>query len=307
MNMPLSSEPLVSIIIPAYNSESYIAKAIDSGLGQTYPNVEVIVVDDGSTDDTWKLLVGYGDRIRAFRQENRGAAAARNRGLQEVRGEYIAFLDADDRYLPDNIAEKVHFLQSHDEFAWCYSNWAWVDASGVPYRYGDEPEVSLARQKAQGDVLLKALQGYRLGTNVFLFSRRVIEHVAGFDQSLAVLEDYDLYVRSAAGFPVGYVDKVLCEIFEHPGSLGTGCSQKTGHYSRWKLNRKLQKMFPERIREIWPCWRVIQSDLYRNLAEISLASGRPKRAMVLLRASLAHKRWQPGIMLLWWRIKRSAS
>lgn len=293
---------LVTIIIPTYNYARYIRRAVDSALGQSYANIEVIVVDDGSTDDTQAVTAEYGDRIRYIRQENQGAAAARNRGLAEAKGDYIAFLDADDMYLPDNISEKINFLTTHDQYAWCYSNWAWVHENGETYMFGHEPELSLAKFKAHGDVFLLALQGYRLGTNVFLFRRDVIEAIRGFDESLAVLEDYDLYLRAAEKFPLGYIDKVLCRIFEHPGSLGTGAGKRTGYYCRWKLNKKLTRLFPEQIAQVATAWKSMQSDVYRNLAELALSRGNVHRAMLFLRASLANKCWQPGIMLLWWRI-----
>jgi len=300
----MSAYPLVSIIIPTYNYARYIRHAVDSALKQSYSNIEIIVIDDGSTDETQAVLSEYGDRIRVISQPNQGASAARNRGIREAGGDYIAFLDADDAYRPENVAEKVAYLQSHPEYSWCYSNWTWVDENGHAYRLGSDIEACLAYLKAQGDVLLLALQGYLLGTNVFLFSREVMQAITGFDESLAVLEDYDLYVRAAARFPLGYVDEVLCEIFSHQDSLGTGCSQRKGFYARWRLCKKLTKAFPDKIRLISGAWDNMLSDMYRNLAEIMLADGHPARAMVLLRASVRRKIWQPGIVLLWLRIKR---
>jgi len=296
--------PLVTIVIPTYNYAHYIHRAIDSAIKQSYPNIEIVIVDDGSTDNTRASLAEYGDKIRYVWQENQGASAARNRGLAEARGEFIAFLDADDAYLPNNIAEKINFLSAHDEYAWCYSNWAWVHDNEQPYMFGHEPVLSLAHLKAHGDVLLKALQGYRLGTNVFLFRKKVFESIDGFDEKLAVLEDYDLYVRAAASFPLGYVDKVLCHVFEHEDSLGKGSSKQTGYYCRWRLNRKLMRLFPEQIEKVASAWGSLQSDVYRNLAEFALLQKKPRRATVFLCASFAWKRWQPGIVLLWWRIKR---
>lgn len=106
--------PLVSIIIPTFNYGRYICRAVDSALSQTYPNIEVIVIDDGSTDETSFILADtYGQRISCLRQENRGAAAARNIGISISRGDYITFLDADDRYMPENIAWKFEFLQQN--------------------------------------------------------------------------------------------------------------------------------------------------------------------------------------------------
>jgi glycosyltransferase involved in cell wall biosynthesis len=299
--------PLVSVIIPTYNFAGYIRRAIDSVLQQTYSNIEVIVVDDGSTDNTQAVLACYGDRIRNILQANRGASAARNRGIREVHGDYIAFLDADDCYCPDNIAEKVGFLTQHAEYAWCYSNWAWIDTDGAAGMLGSDPANSLARLKAHGDVFLLALQGYQLQTDAFLFKKAVIDWLGGFDETLTVLEDYDLYVRAASRFPLAYIDKTLFKKLQNPGSLSTSSSKRTGYYCRWHLNHKLSRMFPDQIRQIARFWDKNQSDVYRNLAELALAAGHPGRARVLARASMARKCWQPGIVPLLWKIGRGVA
>ncbi|RMH51769.1 MAG: glycosyltransferase [Zetaproteobacteria bacterium] len=297
---------LVSVIVPVYNYGAYIARALESLFRQSHRNLEIIVVDDGSTDDTPQILARYGDRIRWVRQENRGAAAARNRGIGMARGEYIAFLDADDAYRPDNIARKLRFLREHPRYRWCYSDWAWVDAQGVPRRFGHEPERSLARLKAEGDVLPLALQGYRLGTNLFLFAREVIEEVGGFDESLTVLEDYDLYVRAAARYPLGYVDRVLVEVHEHAGSLCTGTDPAIAWRCRRRMHRKFVRLFGSVLQreDVRPAWRRQQADLYRHLAEAELIRRHGRRARTLACASLRYRWWQPGLLriahrLLW--------
>jgi len=296
--------PLVSIIIPTFNYGCYISNAINSALQQTYANIEVIVVDDGSTDETQVVLAKYEGKIRSIRQDNQGASAARNRGIREANGEYIAFLDADDRYRPDNIARKLSYLQQHPEFRWCYSNCVWVDASGGEGVRGDQIDSMLLSLRAEGDVFLKALSGYLLGTNLFLFHRDVLQTVGGFDESLEVLEDYDVYLRAAHDYPIGYVDDVLVEIYSHEGSLGSSGGKKRGYMSRWRLNRKLTGLYPDAICKAGRDWCRIQADVYRNLAELALEGGHPRRAMVLLHASFARKKWQPGIVLSWWRITR---
>jgi len=296
----------VSIVIPTYNYGHYIEAAINSVLNQSHKNIEVIVVDDGSTDDTHSRLEPYqGDsRLNIIFQSNKGAAAARNRGVRAATGEFIAFLDADDSYQPDNIAVKVAFLTAHREFAWCYSNWAWVDKEGRIIRLGNEPEMSLAHVKASGDVLPLVLQGYRLQTNVFLFRRTVFDTAGGFDESLAVLEDHDLYLRAAAAFPIGYVDDVLLEIYQHANSLGSGVERKKAYYCRWLLHRKIVRLYSEQLKtsQVAPAWQRQQADLYRNLANLACRNGQHRRAMVLLCTSIHAQWWQPGAFLLWLRI-----
>jgi len=295
---------LVSIIIPTYNYAEYIQAAIDSALKQTYGNIEIIVVDDGSIDDTQERLKVYGERIRCFLQVNQGASAARNRGLKEAKGDYICFLDADDMYRSNNIAEKVSFLESNMQFDWCYSDWAWIDNNGVEVMFGHEPKMLLAHIKAEGDVLALALQGYRLGTNVFMFRKSLTDKLDGFDESLQVLEDYDYYVRAAAVAELGYVDKVLCDIYQHEGSLGTGCDKNVAYLSRLRLHRKIKYLYSDVLRrqDVKLAWQKQQADLYRNLAVLMLGKGYAYRANVLWRGSLGYWCWQPGAYLLWLKI-----
>jgi len=291
---------LVSIIIPTYNYAKYIQAAIDSALKQTYENIEVIVVDDGSIDDTQDKLKVYGKKIRCFVQVNQGASAARNRGLKEAKGDYICFLDADDMYRPNNIVEKVSFLERNTQFDWSYSDWAWVDGNGTEVMFGHEPKILLAHIKAEGDVLPLALKGYRLGTNVFMFRKSLADKLGGFDERLQVLEDYDYYVRAAAIAKLGYVDKVLCDIYQHEGSLGTGCDKRLAYFNRLYLHRKIERLYGDVLKQqdVKYAWQKQQADLYRNLAVLMLGKGYIYRAKTLWHASLVYCCWQPGAWLL---------
>src|SRR5512143_3730544 len=111
----MSSEPLVSVVMPVYNGARYLRQALESALAQTYRPLEIVVVDDGSTDETPAILAEFGTRIRALRQPNSGSAAARNAALDAARGELIAFLDADDLWLPQKLAVQVEYLREHPD------------------------------------------------------------------------------------------------------------------------------------------------------------------------------------------------
>jgi len=277
---------------------------VDSALHQSYSNVEVIIVDDGSTDETVEVLKAYGDKIKTIVQENKGAAAARNRGIQEASGEYLTFLDADDSYQCENVEKKLLFLNENPQYQWCYSDWAWVDDAGLVQMYGHEPKVSLAHLKASGDVLDLALRGYRLGTNVFMFKRALVDKLQGFDESLKVLEDYDFYLRAAALSPLGFVDEVLCHIYQHTGSLGTDCDKAVAYQNRLRLHKKMNRLFAENLKEevVAKDWRLQQADLYRNLSALALVKNHYQRASIFLCASLKYKKWQLGILKLWFKI-----
>src|SRR5262245_58457673 len=109
------TQPLVSVIIPSYNYGCYVQQAVDSALSQSYPNQEVIVVDDGSTDDTEVRLAAYGKRIRYIHQKNQGLSEARNTGIREARGEFLAFLDSDDAFHPKKTELQMAYLMAHPE------------------------------------------------------------------------------------------------------------------------------------------------------------------------------------------------
>src|SRR3989304_595361 len=112
--------PRVSVIIPTYNTAHYIAPAVESVLGQTYQDTEIIVVDDGSTDNTRTVLTPYMDRIQYIVQDNKGRSEARNRGIHQSQGEFIAFLDADDLWLPDKLSQQVAALDEHEQAVLAY-------------------------------------------------------------------------------------------------------------------------------------------------------------------------------------------
>ena len=208
--------PLVSLIIPAYNSRAYICDAVDSCLAQTYPNCEVVVVDDGSTDATPDLLrTRYGDRIRLIQQANRGAAGARNTGVREARGEYVQFCDSDDRLLPEKVQAGWQLFQQMPEIALVYTFAKIVlpdDVTEVPL-----PDVELP----SGDLFCLLLCGYGnfVGTSTVMVRRQAVLEVGGFDESLAVAEDWDLWLRLASRWPFGAINESLMIYRKRPGSL----------------------------------------------------------------------------------------
>jgi glycosyltransferase involved in cell wall biosynthesis len=181
----------VSVIIPAYNGDRYIKEAIDSVLAQTYPNYEIIVVDDGSTDNTRSIIQSYGNKINYISQENQGVAAARNRGLKLAQGEYIAFLDQDDFFLPDKLATQLLLLESKSSLSLVNSGWQIVDEEGKVLA-AVEPWQKLPILDLAGLIVWKPVF---LGA--MLFRRSWLEHCGGFDLSWQQTPDVDLVMRLA--------------------------------------------------------------------------------------------------------------
>lgn len=209
--------PTVSVLIPAYNVAPYIAKAIDSALGQSFADVEVIVVNDGSTDATADVVGRYRDRIIYVEQENRGLAGARNAGLAVARGEFIALLDADDYWPADRLLVMVDALRSHPEAGWATSD---------SYLVEEENETSAtAYGRAPGWGFRTTDQAYWITQHNFIQIHSVIRKTMFdrhgiFDESLRSAEDWDLWIRFLfAGEKVILVPRPLAFYRLRSGSL----------------------------------------------------------------------------------------
>lgn len=186
---------LISVIIPAYNSEKTIGETIQSVLNQTFSDFELIVINDGSTDKTLEITSHIQDsRIKVFSYPNAGGAISRNRGFSHSSGEFIAFLDADDLWTPDKLEAQLKALQSNPEAAVAYSWLNVIDESGKFLRGGNY-------RTENGDIFAKLflVPFVESGSNP-LIRRQAFIDVNGFDESLPASQDYDLYLRLAARY-----------------------------------------------------------------------------------------------------------
>jgi glycosyltransferase involved in cell wall biosynthesis len=197
----------ISVVIPTYNSAAYLPAAIESVLNQTLPPLEVIVVDDGSTDESAAAVRRFGDRIRWVSQENRGPAAARNRGLSLARGDLVAFLDADDVWLPEKLAEQAIVFAENPQIGLVHSNFWFMDLKtgerSLPVRR-EEP----LRGRCYEDLVLR---GCAIHISTVIVRRDDLAATGGFDERIrrASAEDYDLWIRLARRHEVAYVDRPL--------------------------------------------------------------------------------------------------
>ena len=207
-NAPL---PVVSVIIPTYNRAHLLPRALESVLAQTDPDFEILVVDDASTDATHGVTTAYDDaRIRYFRQpENRGVAAARNRGLREARGEFVAFLDSDDEWFPDKLALQVaRFRELGPEAGLIYSGVETVRDGGVR-----SIETPVFAGNIYRDMLLRnVIHG---GGSNAMIRREIVRHVGYFDEGLPAIEDYDYWLRIARRYLVDFVEEPLIRYYDH--------------------------------------------------------------------------------------------
>lgn len=196
--------PLVSVVIICYNHGHFLAEAIESVLEQTIGDVELIVVDDGSTDDTPAVAARY-PSIRYLRQRNQGMSAARNAGLRVSRGRYVSFLDADDRLLPEALTEGAICLREHPECAFVSGRYRMITADGEPIPTDPPPDVPEDHYR----VLLE--RNYIGMHATVLFRKEALESVSGFDRSMRACDDYEIYLRIARHRPVYCHDRTVAE------------------------------------------------------------------------------------------------
>lgn len=234
------TQPLVSVIIPAYNAEKYLADSIGSVVGQSYPNVECIVVDDGSTDGTADVARRYGDRICYLRQANLERSAARNNGLAKAQGAYVSFLDADDLLAPQKIAEQVEFLAQHQEYEVAYSRVHYFTEGPPRYFY------SVRRPGPSGDILLQLIFSNFITVNAPLIRRRAIEKAGGFNSDLSHYEDWELLLRlSLTGAAFGFQDAVHAFCRMHEGN--TVRDRVRMFEAKWQVAQKIVGFFAEEL------------------------------------------------------------
>ncbi len=206
---------LVSVIIPNYNYERYLAETLESVFAQTYREIEIIVVDDGSKDGSRAILESYGERIKPLFQENAGVSAARNNGVAASSGEYIAFLDADDAWLPTKIEKQVARFNNEPDLGLVHVGVDEVDAEGR----------SLVRrlEGVEGSVAPILLQlkreGVLGGGSGLMVPRRVFDEVGGFDLRLSTSADWDLFYRISESYPVGFVPEILIKYRVHSSNM----------------------------------------------------------------------------------------
>jgi glycosyltransferase involved in cell wall biosynthesis len=208
----------VSVIIPTYNSACFLTDAIDSVLAQTLKDFEVIVIDDGSTDETESMMQKYGSAVRYIRQENRGVALTRNRGIDQSRGKHVAFLDADDVWLPHKLERQLAALSSRKDFRACYSAFSVADDNlrSIAVNRSDR------RGSALEDLLLR---GNVVATpSTVVCERSLLELAGGFDPVMSQCADWDMWVRLAALTEFLYLDEVLATYRRHDGNMSRDAS-----------------------------------------------------------------------------------
>lgn len=203
----------VSVIIPTYNRGAFLEETVSSVLAQTFTDWELLVVDDGSTDDTESVLAPYADALRYIRIPHSGVSAARNVGLQETQGEWVAFLDSDDLWLPKKLERQIRALQRSPEIPLSYTDEIWI-------RNGRRVNPRARHQKYSGWIFERCLPLCIISPSSALIRRDLFEEVGEFDETLPACEDYDLWLRITLRYPALLVEeKLIIKRGGHPDQL----------------------------------------------------------------------------------------
>ena len=198
----IETKPQVSVIIPTYNRGWIIKEAIDSVLAQDYTEFELIVVDDGSTDHTSDVLDSYRNVIKVIPQKNKGVSAARNLGIAEASGKFIAFLDSDDLWLSQKLTLQIEFFNQTPDALICQTEEVWI-------RNGLRVNPKKRHKKPSGMIFKPSLELCLVSPSAVMIQRSLLDRVGGFDETLPACEDYDLWLRIGCRFPVHLIDAPL--------------------------------------------------------------------------------------------------
>lgn len=270
----------VSAIVPAYNAMKYLPESLDSILAQTYPNFEVIIVNDGSTDNLIEWVSQLTDpRVKLISQENRGLAGARNTGLNNARGEYIAYLDADDLWDPTKLAKQVEVLEQNLEVGLVYT---WIERINEQGKSIGKPfKINL-----EGDIWEKLTENNVIAPSSAMIRRSCFEKVGMFDASLQAFgEDWDMWLRIAACYSIRVIPETLCSYRECPTS-----ASKNWQAMAEGLALVIERTFASASSELIPLKGKSYGFSYLYIASRSLQSHQPDCAIAsnYLRQAVEH-------------------
>ena len=217
-------EKKVSVIIPCYNGARFLGEAIESILAQTYSAFEIIVIDDGSTDNSAEVTAGY-PGVRYILQENQGVAMVRNTGLHASKGDYLVFLDQDDLLLPSALETSVKCLNDRPECGFTFGLCGLIAADGLAL---PSEKIQAANYQEHSDYIMQLSGQSLVPPGVAMYRRTVLESVGGFDSSMVPSEDYDMYLRISRSFPIYCHNQVIIKyrLHDENQSRSTGLALK---------------------------------------------------------------------------------
>ncbi len=226
----------ISVIIPVFNREKKISRAINSVLDQTYKPLEIIVVDDGSIDKTANILRSYSGKIKVIHQKNSGVSAARNNGIKNSSGEWISLLDSDDEWLPNKLQLEVDYINKNPNIKILQTEEIWI-------RNGKQINPKKYHKKKAGDIFKKSLELCLVSPSAVIFKRSLFDEIGDFDEKLPVCEDYDYWLRTSLKYPVGLVNEFGIKKY---GGHSDQLSQKYWGMDRFRI-QSLEKLLDNEL------------------------------------------------------------
>lgn len=261
----MNSNPLVSVIIPTFNRSSVIQRSVQSVLSQSYSNLELIIVDDGSTDDTLNLLSSFEEdkRVRVFSQNNHGVSQARNFAIKKAKGEYISFLDSDDEWLINKLEKQIDFILANPEYLWCHTEEIWI-------RNGIRVNPKKKHSKGGGNQFIPSLSMCMISPSTVLIHKSIFKKFGMFREDYPVCEDYDLWLKISSQLEIGFIE--------------TAQIKKYGGHDD-QLSRKYFAMDYYRIKSIHSLLtnEKLTSEVYESAKNILL-----KKSKILLKGYIKH-------------------
>ncbi len=272
----MPSLPLISVVVASYNMGQYVCQAVDSILNQEYPNLEVIVVNDGSSDDTWERLEKYADlpQVRIIHQENGGQTVAKNRGLQESRGDYVGFCDADNYWLPGKLSKQMSLFEKLDKPGVIYGDLQLIDGDG---NFLETPSV----KRYSGRITGQLLRNNFVTFNTTLIPRAILDDVGFFDEKLRMGIDYDLWLRISVAYDFYYLPEKLVAYRIWGGQMSKRLGERFDNFFRLMtafLERYPDSVTPAEVRRGWAytyvsrgCWRATEHEYLAALKDFFTA------------------------------------
>jgi glycosyltransferase involved in cell wall biosynthesis len=261
----------VSVVIPAYNAAWCVAHAVDSVLAQHFRDYELIVVNDGSSDNTAEVLSAYDDKLRVVDKPNGGLSSARNAGIGAARGRYVAFLDADDRWLPGKLDKQVALMTARPELVFCSTAALLEDPDGMPlgeWRCGSN---SMSALKG-----IFSANAYVAGSgSAVLVQMDALEKVGGFDERLRSLEDIDMWMRLSAIGDYACIEEPMAIVLKRPGSMSGDLDVM--RHAAITVMRRNRKLLPHQERGSY--WRHAYAGMLSDYAKWAWRSGRRGQAL----------------------------
>jgi glycosyltransferase involved in cell wall biosynthesis len=283
----------VSVIIPAYNAAWCIDRALHSVFDQSFRDFELIVVNDGSTDGTAENLNKYGERIRVINQPNNGMCSARNLGIQNAGGEYVAFLDADDYWYQRKLEQQVELLQNNQDIGFCSTRTLLEDMQGNKIGEWNCPEIKISLLHT----IFEQNGAVAGGASSVMVRRRLLQESGLFDETLGGVEDPDLWMRLAAITQYACIGEPLTVVIKREGSVSDNL-----HSMRSAAIRVMNKNRPLLGEDAGAFWRGAQGSVLLDYAKWAYRSGKKGEALrdimkAMVLAPIKHARLSIGLII----------